>query len=60
MTDQLIDFISMDGNEELLASIEAVHVKKKRKTITLDQANIKAIEQLRLTVQDDEDHTCEN
>ena len=60
MTDQLIDFISMDGNEELLASIEAVHVKKKRKTITLDQANIKAIEQLHLNVQDDEDHTCEN
>ena len=50
MTDQLIDFISMDGNEQLLESIDTKQVKKKRKTIMLDHTKMKMIEKLQPTL----------
>ena len=43
-TDHLIDFISMDGNEELLTSLSAQPLAKKRKTIMLTAASIQALE----------------
>jgi hypothetical protein len=46
MTDHLIDFISMDGNEALLGSLEAQRSVKKRRTIMLNAASLQAAAQL--------------